>query len=140
MMMPSALARQFAVSVLVVLSVLVAACAPTMGKPDAQTTSNAGSRPEYSYWPQEFSDVKADPAVRYGVLPNGMRYALMRNTQPAGNISLRLRIASGSLQETDPQRGLAHFMEHMAFNGSKNVPEGEFVKLLQRKGLAFGAH
>ena len=140
MMMPSALARQFAVSVLVVLSVLVAACAPTMGKPDAQTTSSAGSRPEYSYWPQEFSDVKADPAVRYGVLPNGMRYALMRNTQPAGNISLRLRIASGSLQETDPQRGLAHFMEHMAFNGSKNVPEGEFVKLLQRKGLAFGAH
>jgi zinc protease len=140
MMKPSALARHFAAAALVVLSASLGSCTATTGKPEAQAAADAGSRPEYSYWPQEFSDVKPDPDVRYGVLPNGMRYALMRNTQPASNISLRLRIASGSLQETDPQRGLAHFMEHMAFNGSKNVPEGDFVKLLQRKGLAFGAH
>ncbi|NOT41223.1 MAG: insulinase family protein [Alphaproteobacteria bacterium] len=98
------------------------------------------ARPGYTFWPHEISDIRPDPAVRFGVLPNGMRYALMRNAQPKGAISLRLRIAAGALQESDAQQGLAHFMEHMAFNGSKNVPEGEFVKLLQRKGLAFGAH
>ncbi|MDZ4867529.1 MAG: insulinase family protein [Alphaproteobacteria bacterium] len=135
------IARQLAAFVLVGLSLALASCV-TPGAPGAQTTATAAtdSRPDYSYWPQDISDVKPDPSVRYGILPNGMRYAIMRNTQPAKNISLRLRIASGSLQETDPQRGLAHFMEHMAFNGSKNVPEGDYVKLLQRKGLAFGAH
>jgi hypothetical protein len=95
---------------------------------------------DYAYWPHEVSDIKPDPGIVYGELPNGMRYAIMRNVQPAGAVSLRFRIASGALQETEQQRGLAHFLEHMAFNGSKNVPEGEFVKLLQRKGLAFGAH
>lgn len=97
-------------------------------------------QPDYAYWPHEVSDIKPDPGIRYGELPNGMRFAIMRNVQPAGAVSLRFRIASGALQETEQQRGLAHFLEHMAFNGSKNVPEGEFVKLLQRRGLAFGAH
>lgn len=130
--------RRLATFVLLGLSLTLASCV-TPGTTGAQTTA-ADTRPEYSYWPHDVSDVKADPSVRYGVLPNGLRYALMRNTQPAKNISLRLRIASGSLQETDQQRGLAHFMEHMAFNGSKSVSEGDYVKLLQRKGLAFGAH
>jgi zinc protease len=109
--------------------------------PGAQVEAG-GTRggPEYSFWPHEVSDIGPDPAVRIGVLSNGLRFAIMRNAQPAGTVSLRLRIAAGSLQESDAQRGLAHFMEHMAFNGSKNVPEGEFVKLLQRRGLAFGAH
>jgi zinc protease len=97
-------------------------------------------KPDYAFWPHEVSDLKHDPGITYGVLANGMRYAIMRGTQPAGAVSLRFRIAAGSVQERDDQRGLAHFLEHMAFNGSKNVPEGEFVKLLQRKGLAFGAH
>lgn len=132
--------RRFVASFVFVVVAVLASCAPTTGKPDAQTTAARDTRPEYAYWPHDVSDVRPDPSVRYGVLANGMRYALMRNTQPAGNISLRLRIAAGSLQETDVQRGLAHFMEHMAFNGSQNVPEGEYVKLLQRKGLAFGAH
>lgn len=124
---------------ILLLALFVAACTQ-VGSTPTQTIAAAGDRPDYTYWPQDVSDLEPDPAVRYGVLPNGMRYAVMRNVQPAGRISLRLRIASGSLQENDQQRGLAHFMEHMAFNGSKNVPEGEFVKLLQRKGLAFGAH
>jgi zinc protease len=118
-------------------ALILGACAQAgSAAPNAQ---RGDARPEYTYWPHEISDIAPDPAVRFGVLPNGMRYALMRNNQPAGTISLRFRIASGSLQESDAQQGLAHFMEHMAFNGSKNVPEGDFVKLLQRKGLAFGA-
>jgi zinc protease len=104
------------------------------------TTSAPVLQADYAYWPHEVSDIKPDAGIVYGELPNGMRYAIMRNVQPAGAVSLRFRIASGALQETEQQRGLAHFLEHMAFNGSKNVPEGEFVKLLQRKGLAFGAH
>lgn len=90
-------------------------------------------------WPQARSDIAADPATRFGALPNGMRYAIRRQAIPAGQAALRLRFDAGSLMESDAQQGLAHFLEHMAFNGSKNVPEGEMVKILERHGLAFGA-
>src|SRR6185312_10674176 len=90
-------------------------------------------------WPQAKSDVRADPDIRFGALPNGMRYAIKRQAVPAGQAALRLRFDAGSLMETDAQAGLAHFLEHMAFNGSKAVPEGEMVKILERHGLAFGA-
>jgi len=90
-------------------------------------------------WPQATSDVAPDPAVRFGVLPNGMRYALQKNATPPGQASFRLRFDTGSLMEADDQRGLAHFLEHMAFNGSKTVPEGDMIKILERLGLAFGA-
>ena len=85
------------------------------------------------------SDIKPDPAVVYGKLPNGVRYAVMHNETPTKTAALRMRIGTGSLNETEEQRGLAHFLEHMAFNGSKNIPEGEMVKRLERHGLAFGA-
>lgn len=90
-------------------------------------------------WPQAVSDVAADPDVRFGALPNGMRYAIIHNATPPGQASLRLRFDAGSLMETDAQQGLAHFLEHMAFNGSKGIAEGEMVKMLERRGLAFGA-
>jgi len=90
-------------------------------------------------WAQAASDLKPDPNVRFGRLPNGMTYALMHNATPSGQASLRLRIAAGSLMENDAQQGLAHFLEHMAFNGSTHVPRGEMVKILERHGLAFGA-
>ena len=90
-------------------------------------------------WPQAHSDLPADPDTRFGALPNGMRYAIRRQTTPPGQSALRLQIDAGSLMETDAQQGLAHFLEHMAFNGSKAVPEGEMIKILERLGLAFGA-
>ncbi|MBO9709071.1 MAG: insulinase family protein [Caulobacter sp.] len=90
-------------------------------------------------WPQAVSDVAPDPRVRFGVLSNGMRYAIQKNATPPGQAALRLWFDAGSLDETDEQQGLAHFLEHMAFNGSKNVPEGEMTKILERHGLAFGA-
>ena len=90
-------------------------------------------------WPQARSDIPADANVRFGMLPNGMRYAIQRNATPPGQASLRLRFDAGSLMETDAQQGLAHFLEHMTFNGSKNVPEGDMIKRLQRLGLSFGA-
>lgn len=90
-------------------------------------------------WPQSVSDLKADPAIRFGSLPNGMRYALRKQAIPPGQAAFRLWFATGSMMETDAQQGLAHFLEHMAFNGSKAVKEGEMVKILERLGLAFGA-
>lgn len=90
-------------------------------------------------WAQEISDIAPDPAWRFGVLPNGMRYAIRKNATPPAQASLRLWFDAGSLMEADDQQGLAHFLEHMAFNGSKNVPEGEMIKILERHGLAFGA-
>jgi zinc protease len=90
-------------------------------------------------WPQAVSDVAPDPRVRFGVLPNGLRYAIQKNATPPGQAALRLWFDAGSLNETDEQQGLAHFLEHMAFNGSKNVPEGEMIKILERHGLSFGA-
>lgn len=95
--------------------------------------------PSVGTWPQATSDIEADPGVRFGVLPNGMRYALLKNATPPGQASFRLRFDAGSLMESDTQLGLAHFLEHMAFNGSKGIPEGEMVKMLERQGLAFGA-
>jgi zinc protease len=68
-----------------------------------------------------------------------MRYVIRRNATPAGTALVRLRIGSGSLEERDDERGLSHFLEHMAFNGSIGIPEGEMIKLLEREGLAFGA-
>lgn len=83
-------------------------------------------------------DLTADPALRTGRLPNGVRFAIMRNASPPGQAALRLRFDAGSLAEADDQKGLAHFLEHMAFNGSTNIPEGEMTARLERLGLSFG--
>lgn len=88
---------------------------------------------------QNHSDLLPDPAVRYGKLSNGMTFMIARNTTPPGRATARLRIAAGSMMESDRQRGLAHFLEHIAFKGSKNVPEDEMIRILERHGLAFGA-
>lgn len=92
-------------------------------------------------WAQDASDIASDPTVIYGKLPNGMKYILMPNQQPAGRVSMRLHIAAGSLMERDNQRGVAHFLEHMVFNGSKHFPDSsELIPKMQRLGIAFGAH
>lgn len=90
-------------------------------------------------WPHAASDIAPDPAVRFGALANGMRYALMRNQLPPEAVSIRFSVKFGSLNEADEERGLAHVIEHMAFNGSRHVPEGEMVRILERLGLTFGA-
>jgi zinc protease len=105
----------------------------------AEISGGPPAEPARASWPHESARLAPDPAVRFGTLDNGMRYAIMRNTQPSGIASVRLRFAAGSIYETEETEGIAHFLEHMAFNGSQNVPEGEMVKLLQRAGLAFGA-
>jgi len=105
---------------------------------DAVPVARAAQPTVAPAWPQAASDLRADPDIRFGTLPNGMRYAIKKNRTPPGAASLRLRIDAGSLDEQDDQRGLAHFIEHMVFNGTTNVPEGDFVKQLERLGLRFG--
>jgi zinc protease len=125
------------------LGLLLLAGAARTAEPAAATTTPAAkvAAPKASAptWAQTRSDIAPDPAVRFGTLPNGMRYAILKNTTPEKQVSLRLRIGSGSLEEQDAQRGLAHFLEHMAFRGSKSVPDGEVKKSLERLGLQMGA-
>src|SRR6476661_4302661 len=80
-----------------------------------------------------------DPAVRIGTLPNGLTYYIRQNDKPAKKMELRLVVNAGSVLEDPQQRGLAHFMEHMSFNGSKNFPKNELVNYLQQAGVKFGA-
>jgi zinc protease len=125
-----------------VLGVLLAeAIAAADSPPGASQTAAkaAAAKPALPTWAQTRSDIKPDPAVRFGTLPNGMRYAILKNATPAQQVSLRLRIGSGSLEEQNSQQGLAHFLEHMAFRGSKSVPDGEVKKSLERLGLQMGA-
>ncbi|HMC92372.1 MAG TPA: pitrilysin family protein, partial [Allosphingosinicella sp.] len=88
--------------------------------------------------PRSTSDVPADPALVTGTLPNGLRYEILSNATPPHNAALRLRIDAGSLVEKEDERGIAHFVEHMAMAGSRNVTEGEMERRLERAGLRFG--
>lgn len=90
--------------------------------------------------PHEDSDISPDPAVQWGVFENGLRYAILPNAEPPNRVSMRLFVDAGSLMEADNQQGLAHFLEHMAFNGTKNFPAGEMVEYFQRLGMGFGNH
>ena len=90
-------------------------------------------------WDLEDSEFTPEPGWTFGQLENGLRYIIRPNNRPEGTAIIRMEIATGSLDERDDERGFAHYVEHMAFNGSPNVPEGEMIKLLERLGLAFGA-
>jgi zinc protease len=90
-------------------------------------------------WNAETSDLEPDPSILYGKLANGLRYAIRPNHRPQNQVAVRMAVDFGSAAEAEGEQGLAHFIEHMAFNGSTNVPEGEMVRMLERLGLSFGA-
>src|SRR4026208_539266 len=68
--------------------------------------------------------IPLDPAVKTGTLPNGLKYYVRKNSRPANRVLLRLAVKTGSLDEADDQQGLAHMLEHMAFNGSGHFQTG----------------
>lgn len=80
-----------------------------------------------------------DPDVKIGKLDNGMVYYIRRNKKPENRVEMRLAVNAGSVLESDNQKGLAHFTEHMCFNGTKNFPKNELVDYLQKLGVKFGA-
>ena len=84
--------------------------------------------------------IPLDPTVTTGTLPNGLTFMIRRNDQPAKRVALRLAVKAGSLDEADDQQGLAHFLEHMAFNGSAHFKPGELVSYFEASGARLGPH
>ena len=95
------------------------------------------SRPESAPLDQV---IPVDPKISVGTLPNGLRYYVRANRQPQARAELRLVVKAGSLLEDEDQRGLAHFVEHMAFNGTRHFPKQDITVFMQALGMRFGAH
>ncbi|MFM8542351.1 MAG: M16 family metallopeptidase [Chakrabartia sp.] len=89
-------------------------------------------------WLYRNSDIPVDQNWQFGELPNGLRYAVRRNGVPPGQVSIRVAIDAGSLMESEEERGYAHFLEHLAFRGSRYVADGEAKRVWQRLGATFG--
>src|SRR5215217_6200174 len=79
------------------------------------------------------------PELKIGKLPNGLTYYIRHNEEPKNRAELRLVVNAGSILENEQQLGLAHFTEHMAFNGTKNFKKQELVDFLEKSGVSFGA-
>ncbi len=89
-------------------------------------------------WPYELSDIAPDPQLVRGRLPNGLRYIVKQNNEPEDRVAIYLDVQAGAFQESDEQRGIAHFLEHMMFNGTTNFPPGSLVEYFQAIGMGFG--
>ncbi len=100
--------------------------------------ASVGHQAHAASFSHEKSDLSPDPKAIYGTLPNGIRYVFYPNSEPKGRLLAYLRVAVGSAYETDQQQGIAHYIEHMAFNGSANFKPGELVKYFQSIGMSFG--
>jgi zinc protease len=107
--------------------------------------SNPVSAQKKTVQPKQSAPVTAgqripnDPAVKIGKLPNGLTYYIRKNTEPKKRAELYLANRIGSLMENDDQQGLAHFTEHMAFNGTRDFPKNDIINYLQKAGVRFGA-
>lgn len=89
-------------------------------------------------WPLAGEGLTADPAWQWGRLPNGLRYVVRENALPAGRVSYRLIVEVGGVHETLAERGFSHFIEHLAFNGTRRFPGDALAKQFGGRGLAFG--
>lgn len=109
--------------------------------PDGDSTSETGGPgPELPGLLDDSNEkIVNDPAARTGTLDNGLRYYVRENDNPGGKASLRLAINAGSVDEFGPSTGVAHFVEHMLFNGTEQFPENELIDVLRSFGAAFGA-
>ncbi|WP_133365677.1 M16 family metallopeptidase [Qipengyuania sediminis] len=128
-------------AVISLLALALAGCATNLSAdaPRAQAAAPALQPTGTTGWGFPIYDIPADPAVRFLTLDNGLKVAILRNETPKNTVAVRFGFDVGYVDEGAEAAGLSHFLEHMAFNGSRNVPEGEMIKLLEREGLAFGA-
>ena len=83
---------------------------------------------------------RSTPDIKTGTLPNGLKFYIRKNGRPEKRVSLRLAVKAGSLEEHDDQLGLAHLIEHMAFNGSEHFKSGEVFSYFERVGARLGPH
>ena len=119
-------------AVAAVFSVSAAATAQTTKTKTKKATKTSSSKTTAAVLPM-------DASVRIGKLANGFTYYIRRNIEPKDRAQLYLANKIGSIVEDEDQRGLAHFMEHMSFNGTKNFPKNDLVNYLQKAGVRFGA-
>ncbi|MCW7753789.1 insulinase family protein [Desulfobotulus sp. H1] len=99
---------------------------------------NLFALPDTRGWIHEKSDLPLHPELITGTLDNGLRYVILPHHTPRNRASLHLNVQAGSFHETDSQQGLAHFVEHMAFNGSTHFPPGTLIHYFQSIGMSFG--
>src|SRR6187397_3327402 len=117
---------------------LVAAGQPSLGQTPGISTGRETTAASVAGYALSV-DMPVDPEVLIGGLPNGLRYYIRPNPKPARQIELRLVVKAGSVLEDDDQRGLAHFVEHMQFQGSKHFPGQRIDAFLSSLGLSIGA-
>ncbi len=108
---------------------------PAIAAPATTQAPKADEAP----WLYKGSDIPVDKAWTFGVLPNGVRYAVRRGQVPPKQVSIRVAIDAGSLMEEESERGYAHYIEHLSFRGSRHVPDGEAKRVWQRLGATFGS-
>jgi zinc protease len=133
--------KQVVVRLLSAVAVIALAIPATAQAPAARAAAPVGAASAATApvpWLFEGSDLPVDKAWRFGVLPNGLRYAVRQNKFPAGTLAIRVRIDAGALMERSDEKGYAHFIEHMTFRGTKTVPDGEGIRTWQRLGAQFG--
>ncbi|HLL21884.1 MAG TPA: insulinase family protein, partial [Kofleriaceae bacterium] len=125
------------------LLALVVACGGGKSKTETTPTgSPTAAAPAAGSGPAQTGEDAPLPlwsAVKRGKLPNGLTYYVMNHKKPEKRALLWLAVNAGSVQEDDDQRGLAHFVEHMAFNGTKRFPKAEIINYLEKIGMGFGA-
>ena len=121
------------------LRLVLAAAILGIAAPPAPVTGGQVTAPNAATAPLA-QTVPVDPRITVGTLPNGLRYYIRANRAPRNRAELRLVVSAGSVLEDDDQRGLAHMVEHMAFNGTTNFPGQRIVAFMQAIGMRFGAH
>jgi zinc protease len=128
-------------TIVVVALIALGVAPPATRAATAPATTNAPAVPGASAppAPRLGDSLRTDPQVRAGTLPNGLRWFVRKNARPEHRVALRLAVDAGSNLEADDQQGLAHFVEHMNFNGSTHFKPDELVKYLESIGLRFGA-
>lgn len=133
-------AKRFALIFAALAGVSPASSAPPARRAAAKPVVAAPAvTPKPVAWLYKGSDIPPDPAWVFGTLPNGLRYAVRRNGVPPGQVSVRVDIEAGSLNETASELGYAHFMEHLSFRGSRYIADGEAIRRWQRLGATFGS-
>ena len=122
------------------LMLLLSAIAIAVGFVAAEQTTQPPAIPANVLAATLDQAVPVDPLITVGRLPNGFRYYVRENRLPQARAELRLVVNAGSVLEDEDQRGLAHFVEHMAFNGTLHFPRQDVGAFLQSLGMRFGAH
>ncbi len=121
---------------------ILVACTPRTGAPDTTVPGDATAVAAAGDGASTKDDTPAlpmDPAIRTGTLANGMTFYIRKHTKPEKRVYLWMAVDAGSVLEDDDQKGLAHFVEHMAFNGTKRFEKNTLIDFLETSGMDFGA-